>query len=61
MKPTVSLLWKSLWFSMFYNKHALIKVAPKVNSDSMITHTKFAAPKIHFIGHIVKHILAKNQ
>ena len=50
-----------LWFCMFYNKRALIKVAPKVNSDKITFPTNFATPKIRFITHIVKHILATNQ
>ena len=45
----------------FHNKCALIKVAPKVNSDSITIPTNFVMPKIHFVPHIVKHISATNQ
>ena len=45
----------------FYNKCALIKVAPKVHTDGIITIAKFAKPKIHCILHRVKHISATNQ
>ena len=45
----------------FYNKCALIKVAPKVHSDGIITPTNFATQKIHCIPHRVKHISATNQ
>ena len=30
----------------------LIKVAPKVNSDSITNPTNFATPKIHFISYV---------
>ena len=45
----------------FYNKCALIKVAPKVHSAGIITTANFAMPKIHCIPHRVKHISATNQ
>ena len=45
----------------FYNKCALIKVAPKVHSDGIITTENFTMPKIHCILHRVKHISATNQ
>ena len=45
----------------FYNKCALIKVAPKVHSNGIITPANFATPKIHCIPHRVKYILATNQ
>ena len=45
----------------FYNKRALIKVAPKVCSDGIITPANFATPKICCIPHSVKHISATNQ
>ena len=45
----------------FYNKCALIKVAPKVYSDGIITLTNFAMPELHCIPHRVKHISATNQ
>ena len=45
----------------FYNKCALIKVAPKVHNDRIITPVNFATPKIHCIPHRVKHISATNQ
>ena len=40
---------------------ALIKVAPKVHRDGIITPANFAMPKIHCIPHRVKHISATNQ
>ena len=45
----------------FYNKCALIKVAPKVHSDGIIIPANFATPKIQCILHRVKHISATNQ
>ena len=45
----------------FYSKCALIKVAPKVHSDGIITPANFAMPEIHCIPHRVKHISATNQ
>ena len=45
----------------FYNKCALIKVAPKVHSNGIIIPANFAMPKIHCILHRVKHISATNQ
>ena len=45
----------------FYNKCALIKVAPKVGSDGIITPANFATLKIRCISHSVKHISATNQ
>ena len=45
----------------FYNKCALIKVAPKVHSDGIITPTNFTTQKLHCIPHRVKHISATNQ
>ena len=38
-----------------------MKVVPKVNSDSITNPTNFATPKILFVSHIVKHIMATNQ
>ena len=38
-----------------YNKCALIKVAPKVHSNGIITPTNFATPNIHFVLRRVKH------
>ena len=46
----------------FYNKCALIiKVAPKVHSDGIITPANFATPKIHCIPHKVKHIFSNKS
>ena len=45
----------------FYNKCALIKVAPKVRSDGIITPANFATPKIRCIPHSAKHISATNK
>ena len=45
----------------FYNKCALSRVTPKVHIDGMITPANFAAQKIHYIPHRVKHISATNQ
>ena len=44
----------------FYNKCMLIKVAPKVHSNGIITPTKFTMPKIYCNPHRVKHISATN-
>ena len=48
----------------FYNKCALIKVAPEVSIDDInyiILPTNFAMRKIHFTPYRVKHISATNQ